>query len=758
MRGIFRAAVWGFVIFTFLSAQAAVVRQEPGRFDGRIVQDPSSRLGAVAEAPEQIQGFDAVRSGWDAFRNTQGASWRVSVDRRSGSPLLVQGAGVPWFAAGKPFDRLQVEAKARQFVTANGPLFGIRATELVWNAEGSGSTDSDHSVIVFDRAVAGVPVEGETFTLYVTRGNLVAFGASRWGQIPTMPRAAYGADTAREVLYAYMGLTPRDAVEEIESGRAVLLASLPAADSSSRYSGAAGAGIEHRLAWRFAFRVAGEPGTWVGKVDAETGKVIAFYDDDQYADVKGGIFPISSDGNCADLGCELPGFPMPYADVTVAKKKINTGDMGIFDCGKGPKNSTTALAGPYVKVSDSCGAVNESGNCASDLDLGSGAGTNCLVPTGHSAGDSRASRTSYYHLNRAKEKARYWLPANTWLAGTLTDRVNIGSTCNAYYNGNVNFYRSGGGCRNTGEIAGVVVHEWGHGLDQNDGGGYDNPSEGYADVMAILEDRHSCVGRGFYAGGGNCSGYGDTCLACSGIRDMDWDQRTRHTPATPANFTQINCGGGGGPCGREVHCESYVPSEAIFDLAYRDLPAAGLGTESSWQLAEKLFFTSRKGSGGNAFNCSLPSSDGCGVTAWFTKLLNADDDDGNLANGTPHAAAIFAAFARHGIACGASTDPSNQSASSCASLAAPTLAASSGAGSVTLSWNAVPGAASYLVLRNDVACDYTSNVIATVAAPSTSYVDDSLPGAFPVFFKIQAQGAITACESAVSACVQASAQ
>jgi hypothetical protein len=35
---------------------------------------------------------------------------------------------------------------------------------------------------------------------------------------------------------------------------------------------------------------------------------------------------------------------------------------------------------------------------------------------------------------------------------------------------------------NTGEIAGVFLHEWGHSFDQNDGGGTDNPGEAYGDI------------------------------------------------------------------------------------------------------------------------------------------------------------------------------------------------------------------------------------------------------------------------------------
>ena len=77
--------------------------------------------------------------------------------------------------------------------------------------------------------------------------------------------------------------------------------------------------------------------------------------------------------------------------------------------------------------------------------------------------------------------------------------MNIVSTCNAFWNGStVNFYRSGGGCRNTGEIAAVFDHEWGHGMDDNDtGGGLSNSSEGYADIAAIYRLQASCVGHGF---------------------------------------------------------------------------------------------------------------------------------------------------------------------------------------------------------------------------------------------------------------------
>ena len=148
--------------------------------------------------------------------------------------------------------------------------------------------------------------------------------------------------------------------------------------------------------------------------------------------------------------------------------------------------------------------------------------------------------------------ARGWLPANTWLQAQLVTNVNLNLTCNAFYSpgaGTINFYRSGGGCRNTGEIAAVFDHEWGHGLDDNDTvGNLSVSSEAYADVAAIYRLQASCVGYGFFETFNDGCGtvadgtgfnsnealVGTHCdLNCSGVRDVDWDKHADHNPDTP---------------------------------------------------------------------------------------------------------------------------------------------------------------------------------------------------------------------------------
>ncbi len=64
------------------------------------------------------------------------------------------------------------------------------------------------------------------------------------------------------------------------------------------------------------------------------------------------------------------------------------------------------------------------------------------------------------------EIARSRLPGNSWLQGRLKSNMNINYSCNAYWNGSINFYRSSSTCRNTGEIAAIFDHEWGHGKDK----------------------------------------------------------------------------------------------------------------------------------------------------------------------------------------------------------------------------------------------------------------------------------------------------
>jgi hypothetical protein len=108
--------------------------------------------------------------------------------------------------------------------------------------------------------------------------------------------------------------------------------------------------------------------------------------------------------------------------------------------------------------------------------------------------------------------------------------------------------------------------------------------------------------------------------------------------------------------GYEGHCESYIASSANWDLAQQLITR--YGTTAGWAAMDAIWYKSltpsksayRLVSGGTCNPAAVV--DGCGSTNWYTVYLTADDDDGNLANGTPNACRIWDAFNAHGIACG----------------------------------------------------------------------------------------------------------
>jgi hypothetical protein len=231
----------------------------------------------------------------------------------------------------------------------------------------------------------------------------------------------------------------------------------------------------------------------------------------------------------------------PFATLTNGVSKT-TDAAGVYDYSGGTASIT--LNGKYFQMSDACGAISLSNSTDGNLAFGTSAGTDCTTPGVGGAGNTHASRSGMYHLTRINRKGASFFPANAWLASKVTANMNINLTCNAFWNGSsVNFYRSGGGCSNTGELAAVFLHEWGHGLDTNTGGAASNDQgsgEAVGDTFAFLETRDGCIGQNFLPGS-NCH----NCVACTGVRDVsDFDISGPGLIARPSNVTAntgINC-------------------------------------------------------------------------------------------------------------------------------------------------------------------------------------------------------------------------
>ena len=245
--------------------------------------------------------------------------------------------------------------------------------------------------------------------------------------------------------------------------------------------------------------------------------------------------------------------------------------------------------------------------------------------------------------------------------------------------------------------------------DNGVNGNISSPGESIADIHATLRLNNSCVGRGFFKNA-VCGGYGDPCTGtpatgCTGVRDADF---ANHVSGQPHGITWIRatCPAAGqlGPCGRETHCEGQTVSEVGWDLQLRDMRAApfNLDANTALELTTRLFYLGSQTVTNwytCAAGCETAGTCGCGATGGYLLVLGADDDNGNLTDGTPHMGAIFAAFNRHQQACNVPAVANTGCAGG--PTTAPVVTATAGVDSVGLSWTAVPGASRYFVYRTE---------------------------------------------------------
>jgi hypothetical protein len=607
----------------------------------------------------------------------------------------------------------------------------------------------DHVQIWSPRRVAGLPVRDASLTASIRYGNLVLFGVENWGDLRDAGLAELTAAQAVRSLERHLVARELGSSWKQPELLWVPVSTVDAPDASTYADG-----LGYRLAWalRYDLGIAGE--RWESLVDARDGTLLTVVDTVHHGAatprrVTGGVYPVSNDGTPPD-GVEQPNWPMPFTDVTVGPD-VFTADAGgnLPLCADG--SISTSLAGPLIRMQDQCGAINLSST--GNLDFGSGPGTDCVTPGTGGAGNTHASRTGFFELNQLKSMAMSHLPGNFWLESQLTSVMNIPQACNANWNGStINFYRSSvaQSCSNTGELAGVFDHEWGHGMDNNDAvPTVSNPGEGIADVYASLRLDDSCIGRGFFTDG-PCGGYGNPCDTCTGIRDIDWMARALNTP-TNVTWINANCGGGPAPCGGGVHCEGAVYSESVWDLWNRDLtaPPYNFTLDRAREAATFMTFNGAT-SVGTWFSCNQGAG-GCAATNGYPNYRVADDDDGNLNNGTPHSAAIFAAFNRHGIACAPAPTDSGCAGTPATAPVVTALARDRGA---KLTWPAVAGASEYRVYRTDGVFDCAFGKVLLATTSELEFIDSGLQNGREYSYVVIGTNGNDTCLGPASSCTQ----
>jgi hypothetical protein len=784
-KGLLARAVVLALSITSLAAPAVaqVVKRGGSDLDKLSMASRQLRRSRTLTDADAVKQRLAYRDDLDRFRSEYGKAWRFLIDERTAHVNLVEGGAIPFIPApGNQLPPPKIESLAREFLTRNRRALQVEPEELVLAPAGTAPVGNTIYFVRFQWVHGGVPVEGGSVFLAINNGNLVQIGLQDLGDIKLDPKPGISAEKAWQILRAYV--KARDEKDEVlDRGSLTILPVTPKGLDPDARQVPFGKMIDYVLAYKLAFRRPGVLGTWEGLVDAHTGELLRFRDANKYGHIQGGVYKTDAPQTEVTM-------PFPKADFGAGTYANESGDFpatGGTSTMTGLNAGSPGVAGG-VDIVDTCGAISLAASGGGLIDFGNqaGAGTDCTTPGFGGAGNTHAARTQYWNVSEIKMKGISYLPANAWLQGQLQDVVNINDVCNAYWDDislNVNFFHTGTigagvfgpytqTCGNTGELPGVSLHEWGHGMDSNDGSGFgtDNvPVETRADWTAILQTHQSCTGGGFATArsplpsyGLNCGGYGNPCTACTGIRDADFSQHTHATAWTPQNNGQADpgysCSGGfyNGPCGWEDHCESGIATQALWDFVNRDVVGApsNLDLVTAWQLADRLFYTGMPQST-NMYTCTgTPKvSNGCGAGSLYTVMRAIDDDGDGTGNGTPHAAAIFAALNRHGIACGAAGDATNQNQTSCPALTTPTLTASADSHQVNLTWTTGGASATrYFVFRNETGCNSGFTRIATVNAPTLTYTDTGVVHGLTYYYRLQAATANDSCVSPMSGC------
>jgi len=675
--------------------------------------------------PQDIQAQESLRRAHAGVRDFLASrpGWQATVDPFGGGVDRAFGDGIPLGSA-------PGESSGRGFLARQRGLFaqGVDmdspaavGTALRYDAAASRPLSTTGArLLQFDLYKDGLPVLGAGLSLGERDGKVILVASRALAPVTASSHPLLDSEAALDAASAFLEMgAPLPG--RLTTRRTPALAFYPRLEAN----GAAQI-LRHRLVWVMEVKPeeAPEYEWYVAWIDARNGDLLALFpeapsigscnaDPNQArATVLGGVRPIRADDPEQVR-------PFPFARVDVNGTLVDSDLNGRFPYGGG--TAGFGLAGRYFKVHcDACTLPAEPialGGPSGDVDFGT-SGASSSVPIAGNGTSTPADRSAYVHLNEARLLLSKWDNA---FFDEIDAFTNIASSCNAFSSSYMlGFFVGAGNCRNSAEIRGVVQHELGHTWDRTDGNDITNGgmSEWKGDLLALAMGGNSCEADSFFISGGPSS-------SCDGVRDIDEAApgRTDH-PLTPsvcptcATLTRTTNG-----CGTEVHCLGEIPGQATWHLlknmiAGADyitgaaLPAGNpaIPVEHARWLLERLLIA-----GGPAMQTFNPTAAGVSI---YDAMMLVDDDDANLANGTPHAAYINAAFQHHEIA----ETPLVTDSPNCAALSDPivslTLAtdASTGLPVVRLDWTPVGGATSFDVLRNERAGDAFLPLARDVAA------------------------------------------
>jgi cysteine-rich repeat protein len=525
-------------------------------------------------------------------------SWTAIWDRDTEVPLRLWGRGI--LAQGAVTNPAIAEAAARQFLTSHIATLapGASASDFVLVSNQLGGAGNTRSV-GFEQRANGVRVVGGTIGFTFKHDRLVMVGSTALPNVAVaLPAKRLASTTIAAKATSWLASDGYVAAAQVAHGA---LASERVIIPIVRPRRGTAIDVTYQVAEHVSLTASdGTPGAWDVWVDATDGAPIMRRNRLHFASGKV-LFNVPD----RHPGGTRSAKPASFATHTINGAAVTSTLDGSVTWASGSGSVALKARGPLVAVT---GGLTETMTLA---DGGSITWNKSTVET------SDAQLSGFVHAAIVKQFAKTRLdPGMAWLDGTLSVSVNESSSCNAYSTGDdIHFYRKSSQCENTARLADVVYHEFGHSLHAHaiiEGvGQFDGAlSEGMSDALAALITHDSGMGRGFF-------------LSNAPMRELN--------PPSDKRWPEDTTG--------EVHDDGEIIGGTMWDLLVA--LEGKLGATAGYDKTLEIFYGMLQRS------ADIPSS--------YAEALVADDDDGDLANGTPNQCEINTIFKNHGLADGVVT-------------------------------------------------------------------------------------------------------
>ena len=566
-------------------------------------------------------------SEFEQFEMQHGGRWIVKWHPATGTPATIYGTGLKIEDWG-PNSLEEGRRCANRLLVEHADLLGAGTSSF---QEVIGARMGRTWSFTFDQSFRGVPALEGRVDVRINMNGVVAMLGSRAWPIPANfdVTPTIGAQVAKLAAWTELGGEPNGAAP---APRLVIWG-----DSASQQL------APFHLCWEVpVHQVTDDDSGKTGRyfVDAHTARVLHYQSDKHSCGFANcGAVPAATevDGPSVTL-VEAPSVveesaaPVPTTVTVMAWTRTGADAFsplqnivfpGLEVSVPGVGNRTTDANGEFTidinaPVTISINGLNGrhhaqiSGNSAPSGSVTVQPGVNATIQLlSASASSSQAAHTTAsYWTDRSNEWARAIL-GNTGQMNTASNvniTVNNSNTCNATYSSATNrttYYSAGGGCQNT-AFSTVVAHEWGHGLDNRYGGiansNAEGLSEGWGDIIGMYQVDSPILGSGFQSPG-------------SGIRNGNNSRTWPYSSGSPHGAGEVWMG---------------------WAWKLREALRASLGTAAAIQISDEIVLSSIVADATTREDAVL-------------QVFIADDDDGNLFNGTPHYSELEAASIQKGI-------------------------------------------------------------------------------------------------------------